>query len=115
MPNTFAANIRQERDFMESLGGAITGWQSVEQAVYTIYAHFMHGANVRLVSTSFFHIQSFESRALLTDRCAFFALSDDDLKTRWRDLYKRLTKQARIRNQIVHFAYIIGIMSRRKY
>jgi hypothetical protein len=61
----FEANVRREREFMRCLGEAIAAWQAVEQVFYEVYLRLMKGANQRLISVTFFHIQSFTSRVNL--------------------------------------------------
>ena len=92
---------------MERLGRAITAWGLIEGVAYDLYSLFMRGANQKLMSVSFFHIQSFESRIQLLDRCAHFAIQDKTTKDRWKNLRKRITDHAGVRNQLVHSAYII--------
>lgn len=103
----FQRNIAREQEFMMNLGQAITEWCTVESACYQIYARLMKGANRHLVSVNFFHIQGFESRLLLLDRCLYFVLGPKASALHWKPLRKRATAQAAIRNQLAHSTYII--------
>lgn len=106
--DAFEANLRREQEFMMRLGEAFTEWQTVEQACYGLYASLMKGANKRLISVTFFHIQSFSSRLLLIDRCYFFELKERPaFAARWKDLRKRATNLSETRNLLAHSAYII--------
>jgi hypothetical protein len=105
--DAFEENVRREDEFMRRMGQAFAAWQSVEQSCYGIYAALMRGADKRLISVTFFHIQSFSSRLLLIDRCIFFAASDERLSARWTALRKRAEKAARLRNLVAHSAYVI--------
>ena len=101
-------DIKRENDFHQALGEALAAWQWVEGAAFAIYAAFMRGAKRQLVSVSFHHIQSFDSRIQLLDRCAYFILPKGSvLSAKWVSLKKRLEGFTKQRNQIVHFAYII--------
>lgn len=103
----FDANLRRENEFMKRLGKAFAEWQSVEQSCYGLYAILMKGADKRLISTTFFHIQSFSSRLLLIDRCIFFTVGDASLVTTWKALKKRVEKAIEFRNVMAHSAYIV--------
>ena len=98
------SDIEGENLFLRTLGEALTAWQAVEQEAYMLFVALMGEADSKLVSIVFHHIQSFESRASLLDRCAYFAVQDTKLAERWDSLRKRLNKSAQIRNRLVHFA-----------
>lgn len=108
------ASIEQEEEFILNLGKALTKWQWVEGAVYDLFRAFMKGANPKLISLIFHHIQSFESQIQLLSKCAYFTLPKGKLADRWDKkkaigtLRKRLIKQMEMRNRLVHFKYHTG-------
>lgn len=93
-----------ENEFLLQLGKTLAKWQWVEQACYDLYYQMMRGANPRLVSVNWHHIQSFDARLGLLDACAFFSLPDQ-FKAEWKTLFKTLKEACRVRNQIVHGAF----------
>lgn len=97
-------DIEGENEFHRNLGDALSSWQRVEGSAYGLFRAMMGKANQTLVSVVFHHIQSFESRVSMLDRCAYFAIQNDDLKKRWKDLRKRLENNSTNRNRIVHFS-----------
>ena len=98
-------NLKLEAAFFKALGRAVTSWQRVEAAAYLIYVTMMKCPNPMLVSATFYHIQSFDSRVQLLDRCAHFGVPGA-LNKQWADLHKRLTDLSGLRNRLVHFAYV---------
>jgi len=97
--------IERENEFFQALGAALERWQWVEQSAYLLYSAFMQGADRHLISVTFHHIQSFDSRISLLHRCAHFAIKDETMTKRWDDIRKRMTDQCNFRNRIVHFTY----------
>ena len=113
-----APTYEQEQEFILNLGKALVNWQDVEGAAYGLFCAFMKGANQTLVSVAFHHIQSFHSTISLLDRCAYFAVPDGPLKTKWegkkdkeknRGLRARLNNQVAVRNHLVHFRFHPGV------
>ena len=114
-----APTFEQEEEFILNLGKALVKWQGVEAAAYALFRAFMKNADPRLVSVTFHHIQSFSSAVLLLDRCAYFAIPDGPLKSRWqgvKDKKKkntgikvRMDDQIKVRNRLVHFRYHTGM------
>ncbi len=66
-----------EESFFQQLGKSIQAWLWVESEVYFIYAAIMDNANQHLVSVTFNHIESFESKLTLIDRCLKLILKQD--------------------------------------
>lgn len=113
-----APTYKQEQEFILYLGKTLVKWQGVESAAYGLFCAFMKGADQKLVSVIFHHIQSFHSAISLLDRCAYFAVPDGPLKIRWegqknqeknRGLRARLADQVAVRNRLVHFLYHTGM------
>ena len=113
-----APSLEQEQEFILNLGKTLVKWQKVEGTAYRLFCAFMEGVDPKLISVTFHHIQSFHSAIMLLDRCAYFAVPDGPLKTRWegkKDKYKntglqtRLRDQVAVRNQLVHFRYHPGM------
>lgn len=108
----------QEQEFILNLGKTLIEWQGIESAAYGLFCTFMQGAKKKLVSVAFHHIQSFQTALSLLDRCAYFALPNEDLRIRWkgekskpgeRGLHAQLSDQAAVRNRLVHFRYHTGV------
>lgn len=97
-------DIKGEDAFHQALGDVLSSWQLVEGSAYGLFVSMMAGADQKLVSVAFHHIQSFDLRITLLDRCAYFALPNDSLRERWKALHKRLIANTENRNRIVHFA-----------
>jgi hypothetical protein len=97
-----AQNNPEESRFFEAVGRCIASWQIVELEAFDLYCAFMEGADSRLISVSFYHIQSFDSRIQLLDRCALFAVLDEELARRWKGIKKDLDSKSQTRNKIVH-------------
>ena len=98
-------SVEEQEDFFAVLGRALAMWQWVEQGAFLLFSTFARGADHKIISATFHHIQSFDSRLKLLNHCANLTLSPDPLAAQWRALYKRLVKLSARRNQIVHFAY----------
>lgn len=106
MSNLHQDNIEREDQFLRELGHALVEWRRVEAQVYGLFLALMRGANQTLVSVTLHHIQSFESRLQLLDRCMFFLAKDGEKKD-WKVLSKRVDALCAIRNQLIHAAVII--------
>jgi len=92
-----------EESFFQQLGKSIQAWLWVELEVYFIYAAIMDNANQHLVSVTFNHIESFESKLTLIDRCLKLILKQDSEEyKRWKKLRKKAKNLNLKRNKIVH-------------
>ena len=94
--------LKAEHSFKHAYGRALTEWQKVESAAYRIFYTLMQDAHPLLISTTWFHIQSFDSRLLLLDRCLQFAMSETSRKGWWTPIKKEIDAQLAVRNFLVH-------------
>lgn len=102
--------IDQENNFYCQLAKAIQAWGWIETEIYLLYAAIMKGANTHLVSVTFHHIESFESKIQLLDSCLklLFDRSSDEYKEAKKLLNKSRNLNEK-RNKIVHEPVIIRV------
>jgi hypothetical protein len=93
----------EEEYFYRQLGKSIQAWLWVESEVYFLYSAIMDSANQHLVSVTFNHIQSFDSKVALINSCLALVLERESEKWKqWKSLYNRAKKLNLKRNKIVH-------------
>ena len=97
-----------EDAFLLQLGRTLAKWQWVEQASYDLYVHMMKGADKHLISVTWHHIQSFDTRLGLLNSCAHFAVRED-FRPDWKNLRGRLEKASKTRNSIVHSVFGVRV------
>ena len=90
-------------EFYKQLAETIQAWLLVELEVFFLYSEIMSGANVHLISVTFHHIESFESKLGLIDSClALYFERDSESWKIWRGLMNSARKSNSKRNRIVH-------------
>jgi len=93
----------KEEYFYQQLGKSIQAWLWVESEMYFLYSAIMDSANQHLVSVTFNHIESFESKVTLIDRCLKLILKQNsDEYEKWKKLRAKAKKLNLKRNKIVH-------------
>jgi len=97
-----------KRAFIYQLGDTLASWQSVEEQTYYCFATIMRGSPDHLVSVTWHHVQSFDSRLELLNRCLHFVFDRAD-NPAWKTLFKRLEKASKVRNLIVHSTYGVQV------
>lgn len=106
MSKSFESYEKQREEeveqFVYHMGRAIAVWQFVETELFYIYAMLMKGANEHLISVTFFHIQSFNSKIQLVKACIKQVVNDESALVIWNKIDKELCKQTNVRNQIAH-------------
>lgn len=96
--------------FYAQLAKSIQAWLGVELEIYFLYALLMNGAHSHLISTSFYHIESFDSKLKLLDSCLKFYLAQDSQPWKdWCSLRTRASKLNLKRNKIVHEPVVISM------
>ena len=102
--------MEPEDIFYSQLAKSIQAWLWVESEVYFLYVAIMQGANQHLVSVTFNHIQSFDSKLRLLNSCFELVLDgkSDEWKT-WKLLYPRAETLNKKRNKIVHEPAILSV------
>ena len=96
---------KEETKFLKQLGATIQIWLGIEHQIYVIYAGLMKGADKGAVSVTFHHIQSFDSRITMVDKCLKIRLDkekDKELLKKWGNIKNRTDKLNKQRNEIVH-------------
>ena len=108
----------EEDAFFAQLAQTLQSWLGIETEIYLLYSLLMKGANGHLVSLSFHHIQSFNSRMCLLDSCfdLIFYGEQKNKKGRsktplnqWKALSKKAKKLSITRNRIVHWPVHTGM------
>lgn len=102
--------IDQEKRFYCQLAEAIQAWLNVEVESYLLYAFMMKGANTHLISATFHHIESFDSKIGLINNCMKLIIDHDSsvMKT-WKNVHNRSLKLNKKRNKIVHEPVVITV------
>ena len=99
-----------EDRFYCQLAKSIQAWLWVEAEVYFLYLDFMQGANQHLISVTFNHIQSFDSKLALLNSCFALALDAKSAEWKsWRQLRSRAENLNKKRNKIVHEPAILSV------
>jgi hypothetical protein len=104
----FFPNFPSEKhiaEFYETLGRAISAWQSVEEALYMLYERCIDPRRPGAAGASFHSIQTFNIKLSATDAAVQFALLDASQEDRdeWECLRSALNKKAERRNHFAHF------------
>lgn len=104
-----------EDHFYYQLAKSIQAWLWVEAEIYFLYVDLMKGANQHLVSATFNHIQSFDSKLGLLNSCLALILDSESGEwKRWRQLFNRAEKLNKKRNKIVHEPAILSVKGRQR-
>ena len=103
--------MKTEEDyFYIELGKTIQSWLWIESEMYRLYSAIMGEANHHLVSVTFHHVESFESKCTLIDRCLKLMLDQKSEEyINWKKLRKKAQKLNLKRNKIVHEPVIISM------
>lgn len=100
----------QEDIFYSQLAKSIKAWGWVETELYLLYASIMKGANSHLISVTFNHIESFESKIQLLNSCLALMFSRESNEWKeWKFLSNKARKLNAKRNKIVHEPAIISV------
>lgn len=100
----------KENLFYYQLAKTIKAFGYIETQLYLLYASLMNGANNHLVSATFNHIESFESKIQLLNSCLALKLSrESDNWKKWKLIANRAKKINKKRNKIVHEPVIISV------
>lgn len=94
-----------ERDFYAALGWAMTQWQDVEYALALISDALAGGPQASGGREPARRPIGFETRLDAVDAAAQAALEGRRLET-WNRLYKKLSDQASVRDELLHFSVI---------
>ncbi len=96
--------------FYQQLGKSIQAWLWVESEMYFLYSAIMDSANQHLVSVTFNHIISFESKITLIDRCLKLILKQDSKEYKQWKKYRKKAKDLNLkRNKIIHEPVVISM------
>ena len=107
--------MESENHFYYQLAKSIQAWLWVETEVYLLYVAIMEGANQHLVSATFNHIQSFDSKLGLLNSCLALTLDSESSEWKtWKQLFNRAGKLNKKRNKIVHEPVIISVEGGKK-
>ena len=91
--------------FYAALGGAISGWQLVETALYEVYERAIVPQQPGAAAAGFHAIQTFNGKLAVTDAAIRFRLwALPDVLESWIHLKRRADKRSQRRNQLVHFS-----------
>jgi hypothetical protein len=85
------------------IGIAMTQWQEVEDAHYLLFLKLLGAPKPEICSVIYFSPPTFESRRVMVDRVAYYAITDAEHKKEWRELNKRMGDCAHDRGKIAHY------------
>lgn len=102
--------IDEEDEFYCQLAKAIKAWNWVEDEFYQLYATIMQGANHHLISVTFHHIESFESKLQLIEHCLklLFDRASNEFKEGKKIIKKAREDLNKKRNRLVHEPVIMS-------
>lgn len=86
------------------IGLAILRWQRLETALFLLF-HTLSGAEYKITSACYFHLQAADSRVSLISKIAEAALSEAELNT-WNKINKKILNLRKLRNAIAHYELV---------
>jgi hypothetical protein len=98
-------SLSDERQQLYSvIGEAITSWIGVEDQLANLFAYFVAGDGKSFPAKASFHqVLNFNTRLATTNAAAAYAEIDH---ARWKTLYNRLKRKAKLRNELAHFTIL---------
>jgi hypothetical protein len=107
-PEATPSPSEQRRKLYQAIGEATTAWAAVEDRLSVLFAYFVTGnAQSEAASAAFHAVINFNSKLAMAHRAAEYRIYGDHL-ARWQTLHNRLNRQAKNRNDIVHFSLLRG-------
>lgn len=101
-------------EFYATLGYAITQWAHVEEALYQVYWVGMGQPDNLTANASFYSIINFNAKASMVDSVMTVRYAHmPEILARWRNVYNRLIKRAKDRNDLAHFQ-VVGALDKGK-
>jgi hypothetical protein len=98
-------DLGDSEKFHELLGRCIAIWVIVELNLLAVLKSCMDGADADVLSSVFYAIENFRSKAGTVDSALFVALNDKSLRDKWSGsggLFQRLNAKSAIRNKLAH-------------
>ncbi len=89
-----------------ALGEALTMWQAVESALFSVFCHVSGCADENVASAIFYSPNDFSEKLKCTHNAARIALSENPLLDYWAELRKRMINASEVRNALAHFTVI---------
>jgi hypothetical protein len=94
--------------FFDTLGRAVTVWQTVETSLYEVYEKAVRPQLPGAAAAGFHAMQAFNVKLTVTDAAVrFCAAGNETLLREWADIKDDAGKKATRRNQFVHFSTYI--------
>lgn len=86
------------------MGMALTRFQGIEDAHYLLFLKMLGAPKEEICSVLYFSPPTFESRRVMVDRVAQYALETKEQKAEWSKLNKSLGDAASDRGRIAHYS-----------
>jgi hypothetical protein len=103
-------NSRSETEaFHAALGRALTVWATVEASVSELYVAITRPQFQMACRASFFAIPSFSTRLSMVNTAAGLTIEDVNVWKSWSRLKKKLDRNTKIRNDLVHLHMFRGV------
>ena len=90
----------------QAIGGALTRWQEVENALYKVFRRVSGCPDEDVASAIFYSPHAFSEKLKCTHNAARFAIKDEVLLADWSKLRKRMNDASQIRNALAHFSLV---------
>jgi hypothetical protein len=92
-------------EFHRAIGAALTAWAQVEDNLADLFVFFVSGhTHTAAARAAFYAVINFNTKLAMTDVAAQWAISQH--LPRWTTIHNRLNRQAKRRNDIVHFTLV---------
>jgi hypothetical protein len=99
-------NEQHAKEFFETYGRAMLQWQFVEANLFLIFNSLIRGRDHHIVSAAYHAVINFNSKLEMITEAIQVAFPETPLFTEWERLRKKISKQARNRNVLAHYALL---------
>lgn len=103
-PNRIQPSPEEEQsseELLRNMGHVMAAWQGVEHAVFDIFRYFFEPDHFDVAATTFFAVQSFETRMQLVD-ALMIQFANKAQSEKWECLHKKIRKKSKRRNNVAH-------------